>query len=142
MPSLQEIDDLYMAVAEIHEKLSKSKRRQVGACLVTSSGTILAGCNGLAPKGSNVLEYEEDGKLVTKEEVIHAELSCILRAAREGVSVQGSTLYVTLSPCVRCAEMLVTAGIKRVVWRDSYRDPSGVFNLLNLGVKVEQYEKA
>lgn len=140
MASPQELDKCYMAVAEAHAELSKAKRKKVGACLVTHSGTILAGCNGLAPHGSNDLEVLRDGELVTKEEVIHAELSCILRAAKEGVSIQGSTLYVTLSPCKRCSEMISAAGVKRVVWKELYRDVCGLENLLTHKVEVERYE--
>lgn len=141
MATQQELDKCYMAVAEAHAELSKAERKKVGACLVTPSGTILAGVNGMAPSGSNILEIVKDGVLVTKEQVIHAELSCILRAAREGVSVEGSTLYVTLSPCLRCSEMIAAAGVKRVVWKESYRDPSGLINLDNLDIGVEKYEE-
>lgn len=153
MPTQQELDKVYMEVAESHAKLSKSLRKKVGCALVTQNGTILAGCNGLAPNSSNELEYKEysnamnegefpledrHGKyrLVTKPEVIHAELSCILRAAKEGVSVVGATLYTTLSCCKPCSEMVVAAGIKRVVYKEQYRDSSGIENLKSLKVEV------
>jgi dCMP deaminase len=142
MANQKELDECYMEVAKAHAALSKGKRAKVGACLVTQNGVVLGGCNGLAPGGSNELEYEEGpfNVLVTKEEVIHAELSCILKAAREGVSVVGSTLYVTMSCCVRCSEMIAAAGVKRVVYESEYRNPSGIHNLITLGVGVEQWE--
>ena len=139
MASQKELDTCYMAVAEAHAALSRGKRAKVGACLVTQNGVVLGGCNGLAPGGDNELEYQNaHGELVTKEEVIHAELSCILKAAREGVSVVGSTLYVTMSCCMRCSEMIAAAGVKRVVYKKEYRNLSGIENLKKLNLVVER----
>ena len=142
MANQKELDKCYMEVAKAHAALSKGKRAKVGACLVTQNGVVLGGCNGLAPGGSNELEYEEGpfNVLVTKEEVIHAELSCILKAAREGVSVVGSTLYVTMSCCMRCSEMIAAAGVKRVVYENEYRLTDGVQNLKKLNLEVVKYE--
>jgi dCMP deaminase len=96
----------------------------------------------LAPGSSNELEYTDlEGNLVTKEETIHAELSAVLRAAREGVSVVGGTLYTTMSCCKPCSEMVAAAGISRVVYKETYRDTSGIENLKNLGVIVEKFKE-
>ena len=142
MASQRELDTCYMAVAEAHAALSRGKRAKVGACLVTQNGVVLGGCNGLAPGGDNELEYQNaHGELVTKEEVIHAELSCILKAAREGVSVVGSTLYVTMSCCMRCSEMIAAAGVKRVVYKNAYRLTSGVENLKKLNLLIEKFNE-
>lgn len=158
MSSQKELDECYMTIAHAHAKLSKGTRGKVGACLVTQNGVVLGGCNGLAPGGENVLEdrqysnafnsgefpfEDRHGKyrLVTKQEVIHAELSCILKAAKEGVSVVGSTLYVTMGCCVRCAEMISAAGVKRVVYQNDYRLTQGVQNLKKLNLEVEKYEE-
>lgn len=140
MASKEELDECYMSVAEAHAKLSKAKRLAVGAAIVTQNFTILGGVNGRCPSGSNSLEYEENGKLVSYEHVIHAELSCLLKAAREGVSVVGGTLYTTTSCCMRCSEMIAAAGISRVVYKDTYRLTDGIENLKKLGVIVEKYE--
>lgn len=139
MATQQELDQCYMTTAKAHAKLSKAVRKRVGACIVTKQGTILGGCNGMSPGGSNELEYELDGQLVTKDETIHAETSCILRAAKEGVSILGATLYTTLSCCKACSEMVAAAGIVRVVYEEAYRDLSGIENLVNLGVQVEVF---
>ena len=64
--------------------------------------------------------------MVTREDVIHAELNAILHAARQGVSIKGSAIYISLSPCLKCSAMIAQAGIKRVVYADEYRDLSGV----------------
>ena len=139
MANQKELDKCYMAVAEAHAELSKGQRAKVGACLVTKHAVVLGGCNGLAPGGSNQLEFDsENGDMVTKPQTIHAELSCILKAAKEGVSVVDSTLYVSLSPCIACSEMVAAAGVKRVVYKEEYRDCSGIENLKQLGVKVEK----
>ena len=168
MATQEELDKCYMSTSVAHANISKAIRKKVGCALVTQSGTILAGCNGMAPSGSNSLEerkymnvdeggwldydlilekypyVDQEGKrytFVSKEHVIHAELSCILRAAKEGVSVVGSTLYTTLSCCLRCSEMVAAAGVKRVVYKEEYRDTRGIENLKSLGVIVEKMEE-
>lgn len=165
MASQKELDSVYMEVARSHAKLSKAQRKKVGCALVTKTGVILAGTNGLAPGGSNELEHKQymnkdSGgwldvediletwpfaddmgryKLVTKEETIHAELSCVLKAAKEGVSIVGSTLYTTLSCCKPCSEMIAAAGVARVVYDEEYRDLSGIENLSKLNVMIEKF---
>lgn len=139
MASDKELDMCYMTVATAHSLLSKAKRKKVGCALVTQNGVILGGCNGLAPGGENELEYfDDEDQLVTKKEVLHAELNCILKAAKEGVSVVGGTLYTTLSCCRTCAEMVAAAGIKRVVYKEEYRDCSGIDSLLKHGIIVDK----
>ena len=78
--------------------------------------------------------------LTTKPEVIHAELNCILKAAKEGVSVEDATIYTTLSPCVPCAAMLINAGIKELVWQETYRDTSGLDLLKQAGIITRQVQ--
>ena len=165
MATQSDLDSCYMQVAQAHAALSKGVRGKVGACLVTKHGVVLGGCNGMAPNASNELEvkeymdidaggwldpediYEtwpftdEKGryKLVTKPQTIHAELSCILKAAKEGVSVVGSILYVSLSPCIACSEMIAAAGVSRVVYKEAYRLTDGIENLKKLNLEVEVY---
>lgn len=139
MANQVELDSVYMQTAALHAKLSKAKRAQVGAVLVTNLGVTLTGFNGTPSGTNNECEYEINGELITKSEVIHAELNCILKAAKEGVSCIDSTVYVTLSPCLACAAMLKQAGIRRLLYRDEYRDKSGIHYLYNNGVQVQQY---
>ena len=143
MPTKQETDGLYMGIAFQYSKLSKAKRKQVGSCLVTEHGVVLGGVNGQHTGGSNECEYigGVNGELVTKDSTIHSELNCVLKAAKEGVSCFGATIYTTLSPCVPCSAMLINAGIKRLVYSELYRDKSGVELLLNSGVQVEQMQQ-
>ena len=140
MPTKQETDGLYMGIAVQYSKLSKAKRKQVGACLVTEHGVVLGGVNGQPINCSNECEcVDPNGDLVTKNSTIHAEVNTILRAAREGVSCFNATIYTTLSPCVPCAAMLINAGVKRLVYSELYRDNSGVQLLKSANVDVEQF---
>ena len=139
MANQRELDGCYMKVAEAHALLSKAKRKSVGCCIVTKNGVILGGVNGMAPAGSNDLEYSVGDDLVTKPEVIHAELNCILKAAKEGVSILGATLYTTVSCCKPCSEMVAAAGVSRVVYKERYRDADGISNLVKLKVEVEEW---
>lgn len=147
MADQKQLDETYMGTAMLHARLSKAVRAQVGAVLVTSQGVTLTGFNG-TPRGlpnecetivKTSLPYLFEDTLVTKPEVIHAELNCILKAAREGVSCVGATMYVTLSPCVPCAAMMIQAGVKRLVYKDAYRDQGGVALLQRAGIVVEHY---
>ena len=90
--------------------------------------------NGQPKILGNVCEHEG----VTKESVIHAEVNCILKAQREGISIEGATLYVTHSPCEHCASLIIETGITRVVYAEEYRSLVGVENLKTAGVIVEK----
>lgn len=151
MAKQSDLDGVYMGTAVLHAGLSRALRGGVGAVLVTPQGVTLTGFNGTAPGRPNecedrISEWDKSNKtykaiLLTKPEVIHAELNCILKAAKEGVSVEGATIYVTLSPCVPCAAMLVACGISRLVYKRKYRDPSGLELLKDTEIKVEQMEE-
>lgn len=147
MADQKQLDETYMGTALLHAKLSKARRAQVGAVLVTSHGVTLTGYNGTPTGRSNDCEYEvhyltdQFPTLITKPEVIHAELNCIMKAAREGISCIGATVYVTLSPCIQCSAMLVQAGVKRVVYKQQYRDHSGVELLKSCGILVQSYDE-
>ena len=147
MASQKELDSVYMQTALTHAMLSKAVRAQVGAVLVTSHGVTLTGYNGTAKGRDNCCEvlkpqpFPHEPALETKPEVIHSELNCILKAAREGVSCINSTVYVTLAPCVQCSAMMVQAGVKRVVYKTPYRDASGLNLLEGSGVRIQQYSE-
>ena len=138
MASQKELDSVYMATALQFAKLSKAKRAKVGSVLVTPIGILVPGVNGLPKALGNELEYEVDGKLVTKPSVIHSEQACLNKAAKMGVSIDNSTLYVTLSPCQHCAANMIASGITRVVFLELYRDNTGLQLLQQAGILVEQ----
>ena len=145
------MDDVYMAHCLALSAKSKAVRKKAGAVIKTQQGVLLEGYNGTPSGGDNCCEdsyYYHDEysgerftKLITRPEVIHAELNCVLKAAREGVSVVGSTLYTTLSPCISCAAMLAQAGVNRVVYLEEYRDSGGIALLRGLGIFVEKYKQ-
>lgn len=146
MADQKQLDETYMGTALLHARLSKAIRAQVGAVLVTSQGVTLTGYNGTAMGRPNQCEelkaqpFPHKPALVTKPEVIHAELNCILKAAREGVSCIDATMYVTLSPCVPCSAMMIQAGVKRLMYKELYRDISGIELLQRGNVIVESYD--
>jgi dCMP deaminase len=140
MASQSHLDEVYMGTAILHSRLSKAKRAKVGAILVTKESVCLTGFNG-PPRGmSNDCEIvQKDGSLVTSNETIHSELNCVIKAAREGISVLDSTIYVTLSPCISCSALLIQAGVKRVVYLEEYRDKTGIDLLKSARIQVEKF---
>ena len=111
------------------------KRRQVGALIVKDRMIISDGYNGTPSGFENVCE-DENG--VTKPYVLHAEANAITKVAKSGNSSEGATLYVTASPCVECAKLIIQAGIRRVVYTDAYRLTDGVDLLRRAGIEIEQ----
>ena len=134
---MNKFDARYLEMAAIWAKNSYCKRRQVGAILVKDRMIISDGYNGTPSGFENVCE-DENG--VTKPYVLHAEANAITKVAQSGNSSEGATLYVTASPCVECAKLIIQAGIKRVVYKDEYRLTDGVDLLRIAGIEVEQVE--
>ena len=142
MATQKDLDKVYMQNALNMATLSHAIRKKVGCIFVTPENLQIGAYNG-QPSGwdnrcEDVHETELFEHLVTKPTVIHAELNAILHAARQGVSVKGSTIYVTLAPCSACSAMIAQAGITRVVFKQDYRDMSGVQLLKQHGIIVEQ----
>ena len=117
------LDKRYMRMALIWTENSYCKRRQVGAILVKDKMIISDGYNGTPSGFENVCEDENN---MTKPYVLHAEANAITKVARSNNSSEGATLYVTSSPCIECAKLIIQAGIKRVVYADSYRLSDGL----------------
>ena len=134
---MRKFDDRYLEMATIWAKNSYCKRRQVGALIVKDKMIISDGYNGTPSGFENVCE-DENG--VTKPYVLHAEANAISKVAKSGNSSEGSTLYVTASPCIECSKLIIQAGIKRVVYRDEYRLTDGVDLLRRAGIEVEKVD--
>jgi len=126
-------------MAGIWARNSYSKRLQVGALLVKDRMIISDGYNGTPSGFENVCE-DENG--VTKPYVLHAEANAITKVAKSGNSSEGATLYITASPCMECAKLIIQSGIRRVVYRDSYRLDDGIKLLERAGIQVEQIDAA
>ena len=127
------LDSRYLRMTQIWAENSYCRRRQVGALLVKDKMIISDGYNGTPSGFENVCE--EDG--VTKPYVLHAEANAITKIARSGNNSDGSTLYVTDSPCIECAKLIIQAGIKRVIYSREYRLTDGVDLLRRAGIEVK-----
>ncbi len=126
-----------MRMAFIWAENSYCKRRKVGALLVKDKMIISDGYNGTPSGFENVCEDENN---VTKPYVLHAEANAITKVARSNNSSEGATLYVTSSPCIECAKLIIQAGIKRVVYADAYRLSDGVDLLNRAGIELVAVE--
>ena len=133
---MKKFDARYIERAEIWAKNSYCKRRQVGALLVKDNMIISDGYNGTPSGFENICE--ENG--VTKPYVLHAEANAISKVAKSGNISAGATLYVTASPCIECAKLIIQSGIKRVVYKDEYRLTDGVDLLTRAGIEVEKLD--
>lgn len=127
-------DRAYLRMAKEWGTLSSCKRRQVGAIIVKDRMIISDGYNGTPTGFENSCEDEEG---YTKWYVLHAEANAILKVASSTQSCQGSTLYITLSPCRECSKLIHQSGIRRVVYQVAYKDNSGLRFLEKAGVEVD-----
>lgn len=126
-------DTAYLRMAKEWGKLSYCKRKQVGAIIVKDRMIISDGYNGTPTGFENSCE---DGEGYTKWYVLHAEANAISKVASSTQSCEGSTLYITLSPCKECSKLIHQSGIKRVVYQNAYKDDSGLQFLEKAGVIV------
>jgi dCMP deaminase len=128
-----QLDARYLRMANIWAENSYCKRRKVGALVVKNKMIISDGYNGTPSGFENVCEDEND---VTKPYVLHAEANAITKLARSSNNSEGSTLYVTAAPCIECAKLIIQAGIRRVVYGESYRLDEGLRLLQRAGIEV------
>ncbi|MBR5335859.1 MAG: dCMP deaminase family protein [Bacteroidaceae bacterium] len=128
-----ELDLRYIRMAKIWAENSYCKRRQVGAIVVKDKMIISDGYNGTPSGFENICE---DDNGLTKPYVLHAEANAITKIARSGNNSDGATLYVTSSPCIECAKLIIQAGIKRVVYSEAYRLNDGIELLQRAGIEV------
>ncbi len=128
------LDLRYLRMAQIWAENSYCKRRQVGAIVVKNNMIISDGYNGTPSGFENCCEDENN---VTLPYVLHAEANAITKLARSSNNSEGATLYVTASPCIECAKLIIQAGIKRVVYGELYRLEDGINLLKKAGIEVE-----
>lgn len=134
---LLELDKRYLRMAAIWAENSYCTRRKVGALIVKDKMIISDGYNGTPAGFENVCELE-DG--TTKPYVLHAEANAITKIARSGNSSEGATIYVTTSPCIECAKLIIQSGIKRVVFSEKYRVEDGIGLLKRANIEVVYIE--
>ena len=128
------LDYRYLRMARVWAENSYCKRRRVGALVVKEKMIISDGYNGTPSGFENICE-DENG--ITKPYVLHAEANAITKLARSGNNSDGSTLYVTASPCIECAKLIIQAGINRVVYGEKYRLTEGIDLLRRANIEVE-----
>jgi dCMP deaminase len=149
----QRLIDAYMKTAETFAELSHARRLHVGAIVVKDDRIISIGYNGMPAGWDNNCEDESvelysgyEGAihrtvLKTKPEVLHAETNAIAKLAKSNESGMGATMFITHAPCLDCAKLIYQSGIGSVLYRDAYRDTSGVTFLEKSGIEVTQVKK-
>lgn len=128
------LDERYLRMTKIWSENSYCQRRKVGAILVKDNMIISDGYNGTPSGFPNICESEEG---TTLPYVLHAEANAITKVARSNNSSEGSTLYVSTSPCMECSKLIIQAGIKRVVFSELYRICDGLDLLKKVGIEVD-----
>lgn len=127
------LDTRYLRMALIWAENSYCERRKVGALVVKNKAIISDGYNGTPSGFENVCE---DDNNVTKPYVLHAEANAITKLARSSNSSDGATMYITASPCIECAKLIIQAGVKRVVYGENYRLRDGLELLERAGIET------
>lgn len=146
-------DDIYMDLAVNLSQKSHCVKAQVGAVLTKDTRIISVGYNG-PPAGTHNCDTEWPGVGCPRDSkgscslALHAEQNAILYATKNNVSMQGSTLYITLAPCIACARVIYTVGIKKVLYLNSYAEMKGLSSeegvdfLKKFGVDVVRYKSS
>ena len=128
------LDLRYLRMAQIWAENSYCQRRKVGALVVKDKTIISDGYNGTPSGFPNICENTDN---TTFPYVLHAEANAITKLARSNNNSDGSTLYVTASPCIECAKLIIQSGIRRVVYAEKYRLEDGIYLLKKAGIEVE-----
>lgn len=126
------LDERYLRMARIWSENSYCVRRKVGALIVKGNMVISDGFNGTPSGFPNICEDDND---TTLPYVLHAEANAITKVARSNNSSEGSTLYITASPCLDCSKLIIQAGIRRVVFSELYRITDGIELLRRAGIE-------
>ncbi len=129
----QLLDQRYLRMAQVWAENSYCVRRKVGALIVKDKMIISDGYNGTPSGFENICEDDATGR--TKAYVLHAEANAISKVAKSANNCDGSTLYVTTSPCIECSKLIIQAGIKRVVYCEQYHCTDGPELLARVGIE-------
>jgi dCMP deaminase len=135
--------DMYMTMAETAANASYAYRLKVGALAVKDHRILSVGYNGTPPGMDNKCEIlvpvgNGEQELMTRRDVIHAEMNLIYKMARDGQSGKDADLFVTHSPCFECSKAILSVGFRKVWFKSHYRDSTGVDFLKSNGIEVEQ----
>ena len=132
------LDERYLRMATIWSENSYCERKKVGVLIVKNKMIISDGYNGTPSGFENVCE-DENG--VTKPYVLHAEANAITKIACSNNNSKDATMYVTASPCIECAKLIIQAGIKRVVYSEKYRLSDGIDLLERANIDIVFIDK-
>lgn len=148
MPSQGEYDRLYLDIAWRIAKMSKAKRRKVGAIIVKDDMIVSYGYNGTPSGEDNCCEIKdkkgnyilnEKGDTISKDTVVHAEINSLLKAAKLGVDLRGATMYITATPCMNCAVFIYQSGaISQIVYDEEYRITAPIDWLREKGIRTRK----
>ena len=133
----------FMNTARTFASMSHCTRKKVGSVAVKDGNIVAIGWNGTPAGFDNCCEFEhwvtrDEYVLVSKPEVLHAESNVITKLAKSTISSVGAVIFVTLSPCVECAKLIIQSGISEVYFEDKYKDITGIKLLLQSGIHVYQ----
>lgn len=131
--------DFYFKVATDAADLSYARRLKVGAVIVKNDSILSYGYNGTPGGFDNNCENIIEDQLITKPEVIHAEMNAVAKAAKSGYSCDGASMFVTHSPCVECAKLISQSGFVRVYYKEAYRSANGLQLLNKKGIETIHY---
>ncbi|HYW52984.1 MAG TPA: cytidine/deoxycytidylate deaminase family protein [Dongiaceae bacterium] len=132
-------DEYFMEIARTVATRATCPRASVGAVLTRKRRILTTGYNG-APRG--VAHCLDAGCTIVDGHCLratHAEANAIVQGALHGVSLEGATAYCTHQPCAGCSKLLISAGVERIVYRDSYPDAVAELLLGEAGVALEQF---
>lgn len=135
--------EAHMKVAEVYSQLSSAKRLKVGCVVIKRDTVIGIGYNGMPSGWDNdceekVWDKTGDYTLKTKPEVIHAEINCLSKISRSTNSSENADMFITHAPCIECAKAIFQSGIRKIFYRNDYRDDSGLKFLNKCGVEIEK----
>ena len=141
-------DDYFMEIAEVIKKRSTCIRRQVGAVIVKDNRILTTGYNGVPPKMKHCTEagcLREKLKVPSGQRhelcrALHAEQNAVIQAAKNGIAIDGSTIYITAQPCIICAKILIASGIKKIVYNGEYPDELSMEMIKESKIEFVKYE--
>lgn len=129
-------DQMFKEIVLTVAKRSSCLKKQVGALLVKDNRIIAISYNGVLPNQDPEEGYDKE---TGETKTVHAEANLIAYCAKHGISTKGCTMWVTLSPCEKCAEIIIQSGITKVIYLESYRDIAGAQKLIDNNIKVYKY---
>jgi len=126
-------DTYFMSIALLISSRSPSEKLKVGSIIVNNNRILSSGYNGFPEKTPHVSIHRDNHEINT----IHSEINSICDAAKRGININNSTIYITHYPCLNCTKSIISAGIKKIIYLDDYKNDDVVSTLLlNSGIQI------